>query len=199
MKVLLDPHTAIFTGMTGCGKTERALRLIEKEYMHHFDFIVIACTTLEYNKTYISRRWFLNDPYVIAIDPKDHLFEWIEKLSKMLANFKTLFILDDVIALKCLDQRRQPLLELSISGRHRRHSLWILTQSYTAVQKDIRRQVKMLYVWYPKDRKDMNVIYEENDVIETQEELQHVRKKLKEGKHACLMMRLEHPRAYEVC
>ena len=30
-----------------------------------------------------------------------------------------LFIIDDIIANESLDKRRQPLLELSISGRHR--------------------------------------------------------------------------------
>ena len=49
-------------------------------------------------------------------------------------------------------------------------------QSYTAVPKNIRRQEKMLYVWYPKSRTDLNVIHEENDVIEMQKELMNVKK-----------------------
>ena len=56
----------------------------------------------------------------------------------------------------------------------------------------------MLYVWYPKNRTDLNVIHEENDVIETQEELANVKKQLKQSKHTCLIMRMEHPRAYEI-
>ena len=55
----------------------------------------------------------------------------------------------------------------------------------------------MLYVWYPKNRTDLNVIHKENDVIET-EELANVKKQLKQGKHTCLIMRMEHPRAYRV-
>ena len=35
------PHTSIFIGQTGCGKTHLALGLIEKEYNKHFDYIVI--------------------------------------------------------------------------------------------------------------------------------------------------------------
>ena len=76
--------------------------------------------------------------------------------------------------------------------------LWLLSQSYTAVPKDIRRQAKMLYVWYPKNRTDLNIIHEENDVIEMQEELMNAKKKLKKGKHTCLIMRMENPRAYEI-
>ena len=120
----------------------------------------------------------------------------IEKISKLLAGAKTLFLIDDIIANEALDKRHQPLLELGISGRHRQHSLWLLTQSYTAFPNNIRRQAKMLYVWYPKNRTDLNVIHEENDVIQTQEELARVKKKLKQGKHTCLIMRMEHLRAY---
>ena len=104
-------------------------------------------------------------------------------------------MIDDIIADETLDKRRQPLLELAISGRHRGHSLWLLTQSYTAVPNNIRRQAKMLYVWYPNNRTDLNTIHEENDVIGT-EELARVKEKLKRGKHTCLIMRMEHPRAY---
>ena len=57
----------------------------------------------------------------------------------------------------------------------------------------------MLYVWYPKNRTDLATIHEENDVIETQEELRDIKRKLREGKHTCLIMRMEHPRAYEIC
>ena len=116
----------------------------------------------------------------------------------MLAGSKTLFLIDDIIADEALDKRHQPLLELAISGRHRAHSLWLLTQSYTAIPDNIRRQAKMLYIWYPKNRTDLKVIHEENDIIETQEELARVKRELKRGKHTCLVMRMEHPRAYEI-
>ena len=55
----------------------------------------------------------------------------------------------------------------------------------------------MLYVWHPKDRTDLNTIHEENDVIETRE-LARVQAQLKQGKHTCLIMRMEHPRAYMI-
>ena len=121
----------------------------------------------------------------------------IEKISNLLAGDKTLFLIDDIIADETLDKRRQSLLELAISGRHRGHSLWQLTQSHTAIPNNIRRQAKMLYVWYPKNRTDLNTIHEENDVIGP-EELARVKKKLKQGKYTFLIMRMEHPRAYMI-
>ena len=121
----------------------------------------------------------------------------IEKISNLLAGDKTLFLIDDIIADETLDKHCQPLLELAISGRHRGQSLWLLTQSYTAVPNNIRRQAKILYVWYPKNKTDLNTIHEENDVIGP-EELARVKAQLKSGKHTCLIMRMEHPRGYKI-
>ena len=121
----------------------------------------------------------------------------IEKISNLLTGCKTPFLIDEIIADETLDKRCQPPVELAISGRHRAHSLWLLTQSYTAVPNNIRRQAKMLYVWYPKNRTDLNTIHKENDIIGL-EELARVKAELKLGKHTCLIMRMEHPRAYTI-
>ena len=121
----------------------------------------------------------------------------IEKISNLLTGDKTLFLIDDIIADENLEKHCQPLLELAISGKHRGHSLWLLTQSYTAVPNNIRRQAKMLYIWYPKNRTDLNSIHEENDVIGP-EELARVKAQLKWGKYICLIMRMKHPRAYTI-
>ena len=67
----------------------------------------------------------------------------IEKISNLLVGDKTLFLIDDIIADETLDKCRQPLLELAISGRHRGHSLWLLTQSYTAVEQETIKMDEM--------------------------------------------------------
>ena len=149
-----ESHTALFVAPTGVGKTHLALNLLENEYRNHFDFIIIICPTLEHNETYKSRGWVWADPEVIQIEPGNQLCYLIEKISKLLTGSKTLFFIDDIIAdealNKALNKCLQLLLGLAISGRHRAHSLWLLTQSYTAILNNIRRQAKMLYVWYPK-------------------------------------------------
>ena len=156
-----EPHTALFIAPTEAEKTHLALSLLENEYMNHFDFIVIICPTLRYNSTYKSRGWVWNDPDVIPIEPGNQLYYLIEKISNLLTGSKTLFLINDIITNETLNKCRQPLLEIAISGRHRGHSLWLLTQSYTAVPNSIRRQAKILYIWYPKNRTDFNVIHEE--------------------------------------
>ena len=122
----------------------------------------------------------------------------IEKISNLLARSKTLFLIDDIIADEALGRRSRLLLDLATSGMNRAHSLWLLIQSYTAIPNNIRRQAKMLYIWYPKNRTDLNAIHEENNVIEMQEELANVKRQLKQGKHTWLIMRMEHPKADEI-
>ena len=63
---------------------------------------------------------------VWLIEPKDKLYQWMEMSSQLLAHSETLFITDDIVADENLDKRRQSLLELAISGRHRNHCLWSL-------------------------------------------------------------------------
>ena len=99
-----------------------------------------------------------------------------------MARWKTLFLIEDIIADETLDKRRQTLLGLAISGRHKGNLLWLLTQSYTAIPMNIRRQAKMLYVWYPKKQRGWDVIHEENDIIEMPEDLASVKKEEKWSK-----------------
>ena len=192
-----EPHTALFVAPTGVGKMQLAMNLLENEYRNHFDFIVIICPTLAHNSMYKSQGWVWNDPEVILLEPGNNLYYLIEKCSKSLAGSKTLFLIDDIIADEALDKCRQPLLGLAILGNHKGNSLQLLTQSHTAIPNNIRRQAKMFYIWYPNNRKDLNVIHKENDVMEM-EELARVKAQLKWGKHTCLIMRMEHLRAYEI-
>ena len=126
------PHTSIFIGQTSCEKTHLVLELIEKEYNKHFDYIVIICPTLRENDTCNSKAWVKSNDKVWFVD---NLYQWIKKLSELLRFLEVLFIIDDLIANESLDKRRQPLLELSISGRHRGHYLWLLTVVYCYTKK----------------------------------------------------------------
>ena len=172
------PHASIFIGQTGCGKTHLVLELIEKEYNKYFDCIVIICPTLQENDTYHAKEWIKTDDNVWLVDPENNLYQWIKKLSELLRFLEVLFIIDDTISNKDLGQRRQPVLELFISGRHRGHYLWLLTQSYKGIPKKLREQAKAIFVWYPKARIDVKMIHDENDVL-TDDELVVARNFLK--------------------
>ena len=117
-------------------------------------------------------------------------------MSELLRFLEVLFIIDDIIANENLDKRRQPLLELAISGRHRNHYFCLLTQSYIAIPKNLRRQAKAIFEWYPKEKGDLKMIHDENDML-TDDELVVAKNILKKSRHACLYIRNEFPRAAE--
>ena len=101
---VFEPHTVVFSGLTGCGKTHRMLGLLENEYKDHFDYIVILCLTLRYNKTYLTRCWVRKDKRVFLVEPGDKLLEWINLLSTWFSGDDVLFVVDDMIADKTLDK-----------------------------------------------------------------------------------------------
>ena len=171
--------------------------MIENQYNKHFDYIIIICPTLRENSTYHAKEWIKNDDKVWLVDPKNNLYQWIKKLSELLRFLEVLFIIDDIICNESLDKIGQSLLELSISGRHRGHYLWLITQSYTVIPKNLRRQAKAIFIWYPKERGDLRAIHEENDVL-TDNELIVAREFLKSKKYGCLYIRNEFPRGFKL-
>ena len=162
----LFPHSAMLVGVTDCGKTEFLLRLLETVHKNHFEFIVILCPTIFYNKTYLSRKWIVDDKNVFIIcDIEGRLNEWIKLFENALKSHQTLFIIDDCLAESEINKKRDALSELSFSSRHRNHSLWVLTQKYNSVSKDVHKQIKWLCLFFTKDRDSFEDCLRENDVI----------------------------------
>ena len=128
------PHSAMFVGATNVGKTEYLLRILETKYKNHFEFIVIMCPTiLDNNKTYLSRKWIFDDNNVfIVCHMEGKLNEWIKLFRNTLKFAQTLFIIDDRSAEGEINKKRDALSELAFSGRHRNHSIWVLTQKYNS-------------------------------------------------------------------
>ena len=62
--------------------------------------------------------------------------------------------------------------------------------------KKLRRQAKAIFFWYPKERGDLKMIHDENNVV--MDELVIVRDFLKTSKDACLYIRNEHPCGFKV-
>ena len=76
-----------------------------------------------------------------------------------------------MISLLSLDKRRQPRLELGISGKYRVYYLWLLTQSYTAIPKDLWRQAGQGHICVvPEIKGRSKMIRDENNVL-TDDEL----------------------------
>ena len=92
-------HSAMFVGVTACGKTEFLLRLLETKNKNHFEFIVILCPTILDTKTYLSRKWILDDKNVfIVCDMEGKLNEWIKLFKNAPKGHQTLFIINNCSA-----------------------------------------------------------------------------------------------------
>ena len=114
------PHSAMFVGVTACGKTEFLLHVLETEYKNHFEVIVILCPTINKNKTYLSRRWIFDDKNVfIVCDVVNGLLNaWIKLFKNTLKGRQTLFIINDCSAEGKINKKRDALSELAFSSRH---------------------------------------------------------------------------------
>ena len=136
------PHSAMFVGVTACGKTEFLLKLLETVYKNHFEFIVILCPTISDNKTYLSRKWIFNNKNVFTVcDVEGKLNEWIRLFKGALKGHQTLFIIDDCSAEGEINKKRDGLSELAFSGRHRNHSLWVLRRNIIRYPKTLESRL----------------------------------------------------------
>ena len=93
------------------------------------------------------------------------LNEWIKLFKNTLKGHQTFFIINDCSAEGEINKEQDALSELAFSGRHRNHSLWILTQKYNSLSKDVREQIKWLCLFFTKDRDSFEDCLRENDVI----------------------------------
>ena len=59
-----------------------------------------------WNKTHHAKGWIRYDDNIWLVEPKDKLYQWIEKLSLLLACSETLFIIDDIIINERIDKQR---------------------------------------------------------------------------------------------
>ena len=199
------PHCAIICGQTGCGKTEFVLDLLQTEYRNIFKYIVILCPTIQWNKAYRNRPW-IGDPKnpktknLIIVNPivkgEEKLQELLKVFFKKFAGEPTLYIIDDCSATKELTKKKDMLSELAFSGRHAEQSVWVISQRYNSVLKDLREQTKWLCMFYTKDRDSFENCLRENDVIPTLEERQRIKEELRKKKHRKLILITDQPADY---
>jgi len=147
------PFNALMSGMTGSGKTHFVLDLLEKDFRNKFDYIIIICPTFFYNKTNV-RKFIHSDRDVIPLVIDDRLNEALEQLINKYKDSteQTLIIIDDCANLYDAKLKATALTKLAFHGRHLNLSTWVITQKYNAIVKDFRENVKVLVLFYDKDK-----------------------------------------------
>ena len=194
----LESHCGLFVGATRVGKTLFVLDLLETVYKNHFEYIVIFCPTLKYNRSYHDRAFIWKDDNVFLVDPGEKLNESLKFFYEKMKGHETLFIIDDCAASKDIVKKRNTLAELGFSGRHAKISIWVLTQKYNAVLKDFREQLKFVCMFYCKDRDSFEECLRENDAIPTDQERKEVKRKLDRTKHCKLILKTDQPTGYDL-
>ena len=87
---------------------------------------------------------------------------------------------------------------LAFSGRHAEQSVWVLTQKYNSLLKDLREKTRWVCLFHCKDRDSFEDCLRENDVIPSREQWALVRKQLAEAKHAKRLLKTDQPAGYVV-
>ena len=110
----------------------------------------------------------------------------------------TLYIIDDCSASTALTKKIDMLSMLAFLGRHAEQSVWVLTQKYNSVLKDLHEQTRWVYLLHCKDRNSIEDCLRENDVILSREQRALVRQQLAETKHPKLLLKTDQPVCYIV-
>lgn len=199
MSIFIEPpFNMLISGITNCGKSHYVLDLIEKYYKNKFDYIVIYCPTFLVNKTY--NRNFLcneNNKHIIIMDINNDLDELLEKNMIFFSGYNVLFLIDDCANLHDSKMKESAICKLAFHGRHHNISTWIITQKYNAIVKDFRDNIRMLILFFDKDKDSLDSALKQNNII-PKEEINNITNILKNKKGSKLIMRLEHPFDYEI-
>ena len=160
------PHSAVVCDQTNCWKSVFVLDLLESEKQDVFENIVILCPTIEWNKAYKNRSWIDDvrrpkEKKITIINPvmrgrTEKLQELLRFFYDKFAGRSTLYILDDCSATKELTKKKDMLSQLAFSVRHAEQSVWVISQRYISVLKDIREQAKWVY-FTPKTEIVLNI------------------------------------------
>ena len=132
-----------------------------------------------------------------VLNPGERLHDYIRVFYQCFQGERTLYIIDDCSASKALTKKKDALSELAFSGRHAQQSVWVLTQKYNSVLKDLREQTRWVAIFYCNYCHSFEECLRENDVIATREERAAV-KKLAETKHAKLLLKTDQPAGYQL-
>lgn len=198
-----DGHSAVIAGATGCGKTEFVLDLLEGPYKDYFKTIIILCPSIRHNKAYRGRPWLwetspAGSPVVYMANPGGRLHDYLRVLYEIFQGKPTLYIIDDMSAEAALTKKKDMLSELAFSGRHAEQSVWVLSQRYNSVLKDLREQTRWVALFHMKDSYSFHDCLRENDVIRSPEEVANVRNQLAETKHSVLLLKTDSPSEYVI-
>ena len=111
------PFNAMIVGPTNSSKTQFLINQLCGPFCGKFDYIVLICPTIAYNKTlylFADRH-----PRLYVIICEQHRVEiWLKLVSFSFEGTNALIVLDDCAASKDVKGRTGELVKLGFSARH---------------------------------------------------------------------------------
>ena len=153
------PFSAIIVGLITSGKTQFLVNLICGPFNGKFDYIVLICPTIAYNRTlyHFGER----DPRLYVIICEQHQVEAGLKFSSFaFEGTNTLIVLDDCAASKDVKGRTGELVKLGFSVRHAGISVLVLTKQLSSIAKPFRENVAAIVLSYTPSAKTTKAIFE---------------------------------------
>ena len=193
-----SPFNMIIVGMTNCGKTHYLLKMLEKDFKNHFDYILLVCPTLTWNKT--CQGWkYIKDEDLIPIEcEQDEVDKVLHIVSAIYRGTNTLIILDDCASGQNVKNRVSELVKLAFSARHFGLSTIVITQQLTSIAKAYRENISRLVTFYNTNKSDMKSILDNYLNGVDKSEFKEITNKLKNNKYSKLEVNLVHPYNYNV-
>ena len=171
--------------------------ILSHEFLGTFDYIFLVCPTFAHNKAYDG--FAENDRgFFVIIPEQNQINDFLKLISFAFEGTNTLIILDDCAASKDVKIKTNELVNLAFSARHKRISVWVVTQQMTSIAKAFRENIACLVLFYSPSARDMKIIFENYAGDLTNEEKNIFLKKLKEVKYSHLDFSLRHPFGIEM-
>ena len=114
---------------------------------------------------------------------------------KFFSGYNILFFIDDCANLHDSKIKEVAIFKLAFHRRHHNISTWIITQKHNAIVKDFRHNIRILILFFDKDKESMELALKQNNII-PKENINNIINELKNNKGSKLIMRLEHPFEY---
>ena len=114
---------------------------------------------------------------------------------KLFRFYYTLFLINDCANLHDSKMKESAFCKLAFHERHHNILTWIIIQKYNAIVKDFRDNIRMLILFFNKDKESMELALKKNNIIPT-ENINNIIKELKNNVGSKLIKRPEHTFEY---
>ena len=112
------PFNMIIGRKTACGKTHYMLEILERDYMKHFESIILLCPTFKWNKTYYEWRYRDDLDFPAIPCDEDDIDLVLKHVVDLIKGSNTLIILDDCASGQDIKNRTSEVVKLEFSARH---------------------------------------------------------------------------------